>query len=164
MSILKETVTIMNEKLEWYPSIHKAMAEAQWTGKPVFLFFCSDACFYCNQMDMVVYKQKALSDLIRNEFLAVRIGTDTPDVFRAYRVNNVPAFIIAGTDGFEYERYSGFIDANGLAAFCLLALGRATMIAMKRTLRNNTWKNLFRPIRKVCMPRKVFFCMVYIAI
>ena len=125
MPILKETVTIMNEKFEWYSSIDKAMAEAQKTGKPVFLFFCSDTCFYCNQMDIVVYKQKTISDLIRNEFLAVRISADTPDVFRTYRINNVPAFIIVGTNGFEYERYWGILDADSLAAFYLLALGKS---------------------------------------
>ena len=73
---------------------------------------------------MVVYKQESVSNLIRDEFVAVRITPETPEVFRTFAVNNVPTFIIVGADGFEYERCSGFLDADGLVAFCLLALGK----------------------------------------
>jgi len=75
-------------------------------------------------MDMVVYPQQNVAELIQNEFLPIRLTPETPDVFRAYAVHTVPAFVVTDADGLECERRSGFLDAEGLASFCLLALGK----------------------------------------
>jgi thioredoxin-related protein len=116
---------IMRENNDaWYSSVDRGLEGARRTDKPVFMFFCSATCFYCNRMNTDVYTQKHVSDLIHSEFVALRLTPDTPDVFRTYAVKNVPAFIIAGTDGLEYERCSGFLKAEDLEAFCLLALGK----------------------------------------
>jgi len=109
---------------DWYTNTDKAFEEARRTEKPVFLFFCNDTCVSCNQIDSDIFTQNPLSDLIKSEFVALRMTSDAPDVFHNYAVKNVPAFVIAGTDGLEYERCSDIFDAEGLAAFCLLALGK----------------------------------------
>jgi hypothetical protein len=109
---------------EWFSSLNRGIEESRRIVKPLFLFFRSETCFFCNQMDMVVHQRKTVADLIQGEFVPVHITPDTPDVFRTYGVTNVPVFVIAGTDGFEYERCSGFLDADGLMSFCLLALGK----------------------------------------
>lgn len=109
---------------EWYANVDRGLEEARRIDKPAFMFFCSATCFYCNRMNTDVYTQKHVFDLIHSEFIALRITPETPDVFRTYAVKNVPAFIVAGTDGLEYERCSGFLKAEDLEAFCLLALGK----------------------------------------
>jgi len=117
-------MTMHKNNYEWYSRVDRGFEEARRVGKPVLLFFYSETCFFCNQMDMVVYPQQNVADLIQGEFVPVRITPDNPDVFRAYAVNTVPAFIVTGTDGVECERRSGSLDAEALVAFCLLALGK----------------------------------------
>ena len=114
----------MDENNKWYSSFDCGLEEARKADKPIFMFFCSETCFYCNQMDIFIYKQKEVSTFIQSEFVTLRLTPDTPDPFRTYNVKNVPTFIVAGTDGLEYNRRSGFLEAEELMAFCLLALGK----------------------------------------
>ncbi|HOO40382.1 MAG TPA: thioredoxin family protein [Syntrophales bacterium] len=115
-------MTIAHVKIEWYSSLDKASAEARRSGKPVLLFFCSETCFFCNQMDMAVYARQDVIDLVQSEFVPLYITPGMPEIFRTYTVGEVPLLIVAEENGTEYERSVGFLDAQELMAFCLLAL------------------------------------------
>jgi len=114
----------LKDNYSWRSSIDEGLQDAHTSGKPFFLFFCSETCFYCHRMNMAVYPQQNVADLIRGEFVPVRITPATPELFGIYAVNTVPAFIVSGTDGMECERHAGFLDAEALTSFCLLALGK----------------------------------------
>lgn len=114
----------MTEKNEWYTCVDNAFAEALRIDKPVFLFFCSRSCFLCHQMNIAMDTSKEVSSLIREGLVALRATPDTPEVFHTYAVKNVPELIIADTDGFEYERCTGFLDPPNLTAFFLFSLGK----------------------------------------
>lgn len=109
---------------EWFSSVDEGYGEARRLARPVLLYFYSNTCFYCQRFSMVVYRQQEVFDLVGNEFVGVRVSPETPDLFRAYAVSHVPAWVVTGADGFEYERLSGFRDKEEFSAFCLLALGK----------------------------------------
>ena len=115
---------IQENTYKWLSNVGEGFEFARVNNKPLFLFFCSETCFFCHRTDMVVYSRQNVADLIQSEFIHVRLKPERPDVFRSFTVNKVPAFIVTDADGLECERCSGFHEAEALAAFCLIALGK----------------------------------------
>ncbi len=111
-------------KNNWYRDEDKTFAEAQVMGKPVFLYFCHDACIACKDIEMMIHQDQDLADLIQNHFIGLRITQDMTVMFQRYKIDLVPTFIVAGPDGTEYERFADLIGHDDLAALCLFALGK----------------------------------------
>ena len=109
---------------KWLSSVKGGFEEAKRQAKPVLLYFCSDTCYFCQQISMIVYRHEEVSNLIDQEFIAVQVTTEMTDVFWEYSVNCVPAWIVVDVDGFIYARCYEYFNAEEFWAFCLLALGR----------------------------------------
>lgn len=114
----------MTPVYEWREDLRQSLQEATDTGKPLLMFFYSPACYFCQQMELTAFSKKELLSRLAKEFVLLRITPNTPTDFRTYNVNATPALLILGPTGMGYERFTGFLDKQGLMAFCLIGLGK----------------------------------------
>ena len=114
-------MTMINE---WREDIKLGFEEAEVMGKPILMFFYSPACYFCQQMERSAFSRKEILTRLTEEFVLLRITPNAPADFRTYNIKATPAFLILGPTGMEFERFTGFLDAQSLMAFCLLGLGK----------------------------------------
>lgn len=99
----------------WYEGAtgyRKAMQEAKEDGTPVAVYFYTDWCGYCRQLDQGLLSQPRVQEPFRY-LVKVKINPEQGDAERAiadeYRVNGFPSFfILASADG-QARRVSGVV-------------------------------------------------------
>ncbi|NLN59499.1 MAG: thioredoxin fold domain-containing protein [Deltaproteobacteria bacterium] len=113
------------EKIEWSADITGAHARSTAENKPLFLFFCSPGCYFCQKMEMDAYTHDKVVALFGKGLRSVRISPDNPVWFKRYHVKFTPTCLLLNPEGNEAERLIGFLEPDGLMAFLLLGLSKA---------------------------------------
>lgn len=75
-------------------------------------------------MDTVSYSRPDVVQIMNKRVVSVKINPETPYLFKNYAVTVTPVQLMIGTDGFERQRSSGFLNGSELMAFLLLGLGK----------------------------------------
>ncbi len=111
--------------LSWQPTIQAAVLEAEAYDRPVLVFFHSPGCGWCARLRLELESPelrqtiqgfaRAEIDIDRERALATRMG-----------IEGVPTLIVAGPDGRERQRLSGFAPASQLRTALNRALSPAT--------------------------------------
>lgn len=92
-----------------------ALAEAEKTGKRVFLDFETTWCGPCKQMDQLVYTRAAVVAAAR-DVIAVKLDGDAEkELVQRFAVKGYPTLILLDAKGKELRRASGY---QGVAAMC----------------------------------------------
>ena len=68
-------------------------------GKPLFLFFCSPGCYFCQKMETGSYTQEKVIALFKKGILAARISPDDPSWFKTYNVKFTPTCLLLNSEG-----------------------------------------------------------------
>ena len=79
----------------WYP-YPEALALAQAHGRMVMVYFHSEHCPYCQQMNTFVLSDPGVSRLLEARFVVASVSVDTPEgqeLARRYRVPGTPTFV-----------------------------------------------------------------------
>ncbi len=114
----------MNGSIEWVADVALAHTRSVKEGKPLYLFFCSPGCYFCQKMESDSFTRQKVIDLFQKGILAVRVSPQEPSWYKTYNVKFTPTCILLNPEGNEEERSTGFLEANGMMAFLLLGIAK----------------------------------------
>jgi tetratricopeptide (TPR) repeat protein len=115
----------MTEGIEWSSNIAAVHVESIKENRPLFLFFCSPGCYFCQKMEMSSFTREKVIALFQKGILAARISPDDPTWFKTYNVKFTPTCLLLNPEGNEEERSTGMLEENALMAFLLLGLSKS---------------------------------------
>jgi hypothetical protein len=115
----------MPETIDWIGDVTLAHQRSGKENLPLFLFFCSPGCYFCQKMESGSYVQEKVIRLFDEKILAARITPDDPAWFKSYDVRFTPTCILLNPEGGEEERSTGLLEGNALMAFLLLGLAKS---------------------------------------
>jgi uncharacterized protein YyaL (SSP411 family) len=86
--------------VEWLPWTADAFARAAREGRPVLLSITAAWCRACHEMDRTTYADPAVTALIGDRFVPVRVDTDRrPDINERYNLGGWPTTAFLTADG-----------------------------------------------------------------
>jgi len=84
---------------------------AQKENKPLYLYFYSDSCGYCKMMDKEVLGDKEIGNLLKRDFVYVRINADkATDIAKLYGVRGFPSNWFLESSGARIVEAPGYIQ------------------------------------------------------
>lgn len=94
--------------LSWKPHIFN---QAQQKNRLVLLDLTAKWCQFCRKMDKVTYTDKAVTDIIKQNYLAVRADeADYPELVKRYQNHGLPLTVIFDSQGNEVIKRSGYME------------------------------------------------------
>jgi thiol:disulfide interchange protein DsbD len=83
--------------------------------KPIIVDLYADWCGPCKQMDIDTYQHPDVIEMILEEFVPVKVNTDTqPALAYQYNVQYIPTIVYLTPNGFEIHRTIGYRSAAQL--------------------------------------------------
>lgn len=87
-------------KIQWLDWGKESFDMARTLGKPILLDITGSWCHWCHVMDNTSYSDPAVIDLVKKNFIAVRVDTDKrPDVNRRYNMGGWPTTAFLDSEG-----------------------------------------------------------------
>lgn len=103
--------------VKWLTSPEAAQAQAKQENKHVLVDFYADWCGYCKKMDEETYTDPSVSSLINNNFVPLKVNSDTNRALSGkYKVTGLPTVIIMDANGTEVGRITGYEPPNQFKA------------------------------------------------
>ncbi len=99
------------------PSFDQLLARARSAGKPVFLYFETTRCGWCDRLKRDTFSQGAVQARLRSGFVAARYDAGLPTgraLADRYGMPGYPVMVVADASGREIGRVVGYRDANAL--------------------------------------------------
>jgi uncharacterized protein YyaL (SSP411 family) len=118
-------VPISSSAIAWLSWSNDAFARARTEQKPVLLSISAAWCQWCREMDRTSYADPAITAVINNRFVPIRVDADhRPDISERYNLGGWPTTAFLSPDGgilgggtfVPVERMSGVL-AQVIAAF-----------------------------------------------
>lgn len=92
----------------WASSFEEARARSAESGKPVLAVFSASWCPPCQQMKRNIYPLREVDDELYFNWVPVYIDVDDyGPLAQRYGVRGVPTFVMIGSDGEVFDRFSG---------------------------------------------------------
>src|SRR5438874_10645191 len=88
-------------EIGWRPWSESAFEEARRTARPILLSISAVWCHWCHVMDETTYSNPGVIDLIKNEYVPIRVDNDVrPDINQRYNMGGWPttAFLTSSGD------------------------------------------------------------------
>lgn len=106
------------DAIGWNTDFQKAIEKAASEQKLVLLHFYGNHCPPCKKMDKDVFSRADVADAISNGFVAVKVDTQqNAALTQQFRIESIPADIVATPDGKIIERRIGGIHVDGFLSF-----------------------------------------------
>lgn len=103
-------------QIEWQPWSDQIFKRAKAEHKLVLLDLGAAWCHWCHVMDEVTYADPKVIELIRANYLAVRVDQDArPDLANRYEDYGWPASIVFKWDGTELAKRRGYIPPKPMS-------------------------------------------------
>jgi hypothetical protein len=102
--------------LEWAEFNDKTFARAKAERKFVVMDGSAEWCHWCHVMEAVTYHDPAVSQILRERFIAAKVDVDSrPDIEERYAAYGWPATVIFSPDAAELGKYRGYIAPDEFA-------------------------------------------------
>lgn len=99
--------------LSFHTSIDTGINEAKNLGKPIFLYFRSETCYWCKKFEEESLSNKSIMEILNNNFVIVSIDTfKQKNMAKTFGVRSTPFMIFFTKDGEEISRIPGYIPAD----------------------------------------------------
>src|SRR5436190_12414610 len=88
-------------EITWQAWSHEAFDAARRTDRPILLSISAVWCHWCHVMDETTYSNPGVIDLIKNEYVPIRVDNDVrPDINQRYNMGGWPstAFLTSSGD------------------------------------------------------------------
>ncbi len=99
--------------LSFRTSIDTGINESKNLGKPIFLYFRSETCYWCIRFEEEALSDKNVIDILNKNFVLISIDTfKQKNVALNLNVRTTPYMIFFNRDGQEISRIPGYIPTN----------------------------------------------------
>ncbi len=110
------------QEVRWRHDYTAARRESAETGRPLFVDFSTESCFWCKKLDAVTWRDPKIVKMLNEQFIPVKLdGVKEERLARSLAVEGYPTLIVATTDGKVVGRHAGYLDPTQMAAL----LGKA---------------------------------------
>jgi len=80
---------------EWFTDFNEALRRAESEGKLILLYFYSEHCPYCHQVEEFVLGDEDVERVLENNFIVVGVDTlENPELMEEFSVFGVPSFVV----------------------------------------------------------------------
>src|SRR5437016_951272 len=87
-------------EISWRPWSQEAFEQARQTGRPILLSISAVWCHWCHVMDETTYSHPGVIDLIKNEYVPIRVDNDVrPDINQRYNMGGWPTTAFLSSSG-----------------------------------------------------------------
>lgn len=101
--------------LKWYKTYEQGKTVAEETGKPMFLYFWTIWCPYCEKMQTEVFPQPEINRLLSENFVLIAIDMDiNKEDAKRFGVQYPPHEIFLTPKGEVITRIPGYVQADSL--------------------------------------------------
>ena len=99
--------------LSFHTSIEAGINESKNPGKPIFLYFRSETCYWCIKFEEEALSDKRVIDILNKNFVLISIDTiKQSNVSLNLGVRSTPYMIFFTKDGEEISRIPGYLPAD----------------------------------------------------
>ena len=81
--------------------LDEALSKAQSENKPVMIDFYADWCNPCQQMDKYTYSDDAVSTLLNDNFIFLKVNVDKSNLDGRYGIKYIPTVVFLSPQGTE---------------------------------------------------------------
>lgn len=93
--------------------LERGVEEARVSGKAVFLYFQSEACFWCKKFEAEVLPDESVKSKLLQDFVLVTVDTDKQGkLVSRYGVIGTPTMVFLNNRGEEVTRTLGYASAE----------------------------------------------------
>ena len=111
------------EPLPFEGDLDAALEQARREDKPLLIFFGTEWCSYCRQLEGDVFARAEFREASKH-FLCVKVDADRArEACDAYRVRIYPTLVLAAPDGTAIERLAGYLPAEAIVTRMNVAVG-----------------------------------------
>ncbi len=108
-----DTAFIKLGGLSFHTSIDTGINEAKDLGKPIFLYFRSETCYWCKKFEEEALSDKRVIDILNKNFVIISIDTfKQKNVSNNLGVRSTPFMIFFTKDGEEILRIPGYVPTD----------------------------------------------------
>ncbi len=95
--------------LKWGTDLNQATQVAKDTNKKIFVYFSSDWCAYCIEMDEVTYQNTQVIEKLTQNYVLLKVNVDeNPELSQKYQAYSLPTIIILDSNSNEINRIIGY--------------------------------------------------------
>lgn len=99
--------------IDWY-SFEEGKEEAEKSGKPIFIYFMTDTCGFCQKMEEETFMDENVQNKA-DEVIFIKVNAvDRSDLVEQYGISGVPSLFFENSDGEEIETQTGFMSSSEL--------------------------------------------------
>lgn len=96
--------------IQWQPWKPQVFTHAQQQDRFVLLDLTTKWCQFCRKMDKVTYRDQAVTDIIKQNYVAVRADeADYPELLMRYKNDGLPLTVVFDSQGNEIIKRSGYM-------------------------------------------------------
>jgi len=109
-----------------------ALAQAEATGKPIFLDAYTSWCAPCKKMDKIVFKEKVVADFYNENFVNIKMDMEKGEgktLAKQFGIKAYPTFLFIGADGKDFHRGAGYLDQAAFIELGKIAINPDNNIA-----------------------------------
>ncbi len=103
-----------SDNIKWH-SYKEGMESGKKNQKKVFLYFYSDSCGYCEEMEKVTFKDISVIDILDKNFISVKVNADKErKAVSSYNVRGLPSNWFIRENGETISNLPGYIPPDML--------------------------------------------------
>jgi thioredoxin-related protein len=105
---------LSSDSIGWY-GYKEGMELGKKGQKKVFLYFYSDLCRYCKDMEKITFKDRAIIDFLNSGFIPIRVNADKERAAsNEYKVAGLPSNWFITENGENISNLPGYIPPGKL--------------------------------------------------
>lgn len=95
--------------LKWGTDLNQATQVAKDTNKKIFVYFSSDWCAYCTEMDEVTFQNPQVIEKLTQNYVLLKVNVDeNAELSQKYQAYSLPTIIILDSNSNEINRIIGY--------------------------------------------------------
>jgi thioredoxin-related protein len=103
------------QEVEWRHEYNRARQEAADKGRPLFIDFGTESCFWCKQLEGRTFVDPEIRTLLNERFVPLRVDANRqPELAEKLNIRNFPTLVYATPEGRILGFQEGFIEAPKL--------------------------------------------------
>jgi thioredoxin-like negative regulator of GroEL len=99
------------QEVQWRHDYRAARHEAQEKGRPLFLDFGTQHCFWCKKLDVTTFRDPTIVGILNERFIPLKVDADKePALAETLHIQSYPTLVFAAPDGQILDMFSSYVE------------------------------------------------------